>query len=60
MNQNVNGLVRAWKLEAIIESMIENNIDVYTIQETWLTRDWEKGIHGYLIIHHNHEKDQKK
>ena len=60
MNQNVNGIVRPWKLETIIENMLENNIDAYTIQETWLTGDWEKEIRGYLIIHHNHERNEKK
>ena len=60
MNQNVNGLTRAWKLEAIIDNMISNELDAYLLQETWLTGDWEKEIRGYLIIHNNHEKDKKK
>ena len=42
MNQNVYGIVRAWKFEAIIKNMINNNIDAYTIQETWLKEDIEK------------------
>ena len=59
MNQNVNGLTRAWKLEAIIENMIANEMDTYLIRETWLTGDWEKEIRGFLVIHHNHDKDKK-
>ena len=60
VNQNVNGIIRAWKLEGLIQTMTDNNIDAYTIQETWLTGDWETKIHGYLVIHHNHEKCEKK
>ena len=40
--------------------MIPNKLDAYLLQETWLTGDWEKEIRGYLVIHHNHEKDKKK
>jgi hypothetical protein len=36
VNQNVNGIIRAWKLEAIIQNMIDHNIDAYLIQKTWL------------------------
>ena len=60
MNQNVNGLVRAWKMEALIKNMIANKIDAYLVQETWLPGDWEKEIRRYLVIHHNHDKDKKK
>ena len=56
----MNDLTRAWKLEAIIENMISQEMDAYLIQETWLTGDCEKEIRGYLVIHHNHEKDKKK
>ena len=47
-------------METIIDNMIDNNIDAYLLQETWLTVDWEKEIRGYLVIHHNQEKDKKK
>ena len=60
VNQNVNGLTRAWKMESMIDNMITNNIDAYLIQETWLTGDWEKEIRGYLVIHHNHEPKKEK
>ena len=60
MNQSVNELVRAWKMEALVENMIAKEIDAYLVQETWLTGDWEKEKRGYLVIHHNHDKDKKK
>ena len=40
--------------------MIDRNIDAYVIQETWLTGNWEKTIHDYLIIHHNHGVEKGK
>ena len=60
INQNVNGIVRSWKLETVIKNMMNNNIDAYTIQETWLTEDWEIEIREYLMIYNNNEKDKKK
>ena len=38
--------------------MITKQLDPFLIQETWLTGNWEKEIRGYLVIHHNHEKDK--
>ena len=60
VSQNVNGLTQSWKLEMIINRMIEVQYDAFLIQETWLTGNWEKEIRGYLVIHHNHEKDKLK
>ena len=34
VNQNVNGLLRAWKIESMIDNMITKEIDAYLIQET--------------------------
>ena len=36
--------------------MINHNIDVYCVQETWLEGDWDKIINGYLFIHHGVKK----
>ena len=44
VSQNVNGLTYTWKLEMIIDRMIENKNNAYLIQETWLTGNWEKVI----------------
>jgi hypothetical protein len=60
VNQNVNGIIQAWKLEAIIQNMIDHNIDAYLIQETWLPGVWTKEICGYLLIHHNHGEEGEK
>ena len=32
LNQNANGLTKAWKMESMIDNMITNNIDAYLIQ----------------------------
>jgi hypothetical protein len=35
--------------------MMEKDIGVITIQETWQRGEWEKVIRGYLVIHRNYE-----
>ena len=32
--------------------MRQHQIDIYLLQETWLTGNWSKEIHGYTIFHH--------
>ena len=54
--QNVQGFKRAFKIENIIDEMINRDIDVYCVQETWLEGNWEKLINGFLFIHHGVKK----
>jgi hypothetical protein len=58
VNQNAEGWRKPWKVEMTIETMIKHGIDAYLLQETWDNGDWEKEIRGYLVIHHNHEKEE--
>jgi len=40
------------KLEILTRVLLEQHIDVYLIQETWLTGDWIRIINGVTVIHH--------
>ncbi len=60
VSQAVNGMVHSWKLEHLIQNMMDNNIDAYLIQEIWLPGKWEKEICGYLIIYHDHRVEKGK
>jgi hypothetical protein len=35
--------------------MIEKDIGVATVQETWQRGEWERVIRGYLVIHRNYK-----
>ena len=54
--QNVQGLKRLYKLEALISLMEDNEIHAYFIQETWLIGDWTREINGFTIFHHGMEE----
>jgi len=54
-SQNLQGAKDELKLECIIHSMRRHHIDIYLIQETWLTGNWTKDIHGYTLFHHGLE-----
>jgi hypothetical protein len=43
------------KVESTIQTMMENEVGIMAIQETWSIGDWEKEIRGYLVIHHNYK-----
>ena len=53
LTHNVQGLLSSEKMENIIETMIQNKIDVHCIQETWLSGNWIKSIRDYHVFHHN-------
>jgi hypothetical protein len=36
--------------------MTEHNIDIYLLQETWLTGNFITNIHGITVIHHGPEE----
>ena len=40
------------KLETLTRVLLDENIDVFLVQETWLTGDWIKSINGVTVIHH--------
>ena len=54
--QNVQGLKREINIKIIIAEMINNGIDIYCVQETWLEGNWEEVINDYLFIHHGVSK----
>ena len=61
LSQNVNGLKRPEKIDAIVHTMRRRKIDVYLVQETWLEGDGEEykhiTIHNYTVFFHgNPEK----
>jgi hypothetical protein len=52
-NQNARGWNNSTKIETAIQIMIDNNIGVMTIQETWRPGNEEFEIRGFLVITHN-------
>ena len=55
VSQTVQGLksnTRSINLEAIVQNMINRNLSVYCIQETWLDGNFIKEIEGYTVFHH--------
>ena len=56
LSQNVNGLKRPKKIDAIVHTMCTRNIDVYVVQETWLEGNGEElkqlTIHKYSVFFH--------
>ena len=40
------------KIETLCKYMEQDNIDVYLLQETWLTDNWQRKIHGTMVLHH--------
>ena len=54
VSQNVQGLksnARSINLDAIVQNMINSNVFVYCIQETWLDGNFIKEIEGYTVFH---------
>lgn len=54
-NQNVRGWNNSITIESTIQMMMEKDIGVATLQETWQRGEWEKVIRGYLVVHRNYE-----
>ena len=55
MSQNVQGLksnARSINLDDIVQNVINRNLSVYCIQETWLDGNFIKEIEGYTVFHH--------
>lgn len=46
-------------IEAIVELMIQQNIDIYLLQETWIYEDFETNIQGITIINHGTERGRR-
>ena len=44
------------KLETLTCVLLDEKIDVFLVQEMWLTGNWEKNINGVTIIHHGPDK----
>jgi len=52
VSQNVKGLKDDAKLEGIINSIMENNVDAFLLQETWLIGNKTQVIRGYTVFFH--------
>jgi hypothetical protein len=52
---NAMGWSSSLKVESTIQTMMENEVGIMAVQETWSIGNWEKEIRGYLVIHHNYE-----
>ena len=62
ISQNVNGLGgrNDDKLEKTISLMIDRNIDVYCLQETWKLCEYMLTIRGYTAFHHRMEENPQQ
>ena len=51
-SQNVQGLKDTSKIENIIGTMSDKEIDIALLQKTWLTGNFVNEINGYAFMHH--------
>ena len=56
LSQNVRSLKDDVKSEGILNSMIENNVDVFLLQETWLVGNKMQVIRGHMVFFHGLSK----
>jgi hypothetical protein len=54
-SQNIQGAKDPLKVEYITNMMKERGIDIFFLQETWLTGNFIKDVNGFLMFHHGLE-----
>ena len=64
-SQNIQGSgknktkdIPPWKFDYITKLMKRKNIDVYLIQETWISDDYDNVINGHHIFHHGTPEEE--